>query len=399
MHTSQGKSSLKTEIQVLKKQINILYQIGKSLNSTLDLESLFWNIYKLVREAIPTNAFYIASWNNDTNFLDMLFIINDNKQCPRVLQPVGNGIVSQAISKRETIFVNRTEGEKDSATPDLLNTTGDNDKTSKSILVSPILVRDQVVGVMSTQSYGVDMYSDEDAKLLSLVATQAGVALENSQLYQRIKLERDKLDAILTHLGEGVNIIDVNFSIQFANKWITDRYGQNLRGKKCYEVFFGYQKPCNGCPMNGENKNKAASLEVQTEEGKVFLLTITPFNKWENGETGTVLEIIRDITEKKIYEEETIQKEKLKSVIELAGAVGHELNQPLTGITGYCALIKEELHEEHPLYNDINEIEKQAARLEKLVNKFQNIARLENQGYTRDNKILDLRKSSAIREY
>ncbi len=72
------------------------------------------------------------------------------------------------------------------------------------------------------------------------------------------------------------------------------------------------------------------------------------------------------------------EKEKLRSMVELANSVGHELNQPLTGITGYCALIKEDLKESDAIYKDIIEIEKQAGRLEKLVFKFQNLLYLEN---------------------
>lgn len=69
--------------------------------------------------------------------------------------------------------------------------------------------------------------------------------------------------------------------------------------------------------------------------------------------------------------------EKLRSLLQLAATVSHEMTQPLTGISGYCALVKEQLHEEDPIYKDILQIERQARRLEQLVNKFQNVALLE----------------------
>lgn len=402
MHTSHEKAPLNKDTQALEKQLNILYRIGKSINSALDLESLFLNIYKLAREIIPTDVFYIGLLQERTNSLDVVFIMDNNKRYSRVLEPLGDGVVSQAILRKETISLNRTDGEISSLRPISLDTYSKSGKIPKSVIVSPIIVRGQVVGVISIQSYDRNTYTDEHARLLSLISTQAGVALNNYELCHHIKSERDKLASILTHLGEGVNIIDVQFKIQFANKWTSDRYGKNIKGKRCYRTFFGFQKPCKGCPTNSGNKynnsNEEASLEVQTEEGKIFLLTLTPFNKSLSGETETVLEIIRDVTENKKLEEEVIEKEKLQSVIELAGAVGHELNQPLTGITGYCALVKEELDEQHPLYKDISEIEKQAARLEMLANKFQNIARIENQGYSGNNRILDLHKSSESQE-
>ncbi|MCZ6820145.1 MAG: hypothetical protein O7G31_11755 [Calditrichaeota bacterium] len=79
------------------------------------------------------------------------------------------------------------------------------------------------------------------------------------------------------------------------------------------------------------------------------------------------------------------RNKKLFSVVELARSIAHELNQPLTGISGYCALIKEELAEGHPITKDVDEIQKQALRLEQLIHKFQNAAHVEYRENSRDN--------------
>ncbi len=78
--------------------------------------------------------------------------------------------------------------------------------------------------------------------------------------------------------------------------------------------------------------------------------------------------------------------EEFQSVVQLARAVVHEFNQPLTGISGYCALIKEELQDNGQLYRDIDEIEKQARRLEELVQQFHSVANLTNVPKTPERK-------------
>ena len=78
------------------------------------------------------------------------------------------------------------------------------------------------------------------------------------------------------------------------------------------------------------------------------------------------------------YAKLTHQNEKLKSVVNLARKICHEMNQPLTGISGYCALIREELKEDHHAYEDLIQIEIQAQRLEQLIYNFQSIAQLED---------------------
>ncbi len=76
------------------------------------------------------------------------------------------------------------------------------------------------------------------------------------------------------------------------------------------------------------------------------------------------------------------ENEKLKSVLELATKISHEMNQPLTGIAGYCDLIAEQLDPDNPLSRDIAQIRKQAERLEKLVNRFQSVAIIETGGWS-----------------
>ncbi len=396
MYTLQEKSPV-NELRVLKKQINILHQLGKSINSCVDQESLFCNVYKVVRDALPLNTFYIGLLQNDSNVIDVTFIMNKEKRGTGKLNPKVNGIFKQVIQNKKTILLNRKEGDINFL---VFNHTFDNiEEASKSLIMSPIIVKGKVIGVMTTQSNILNAYTHQDTKLFSLICSYTGMALENLRLLQHIDLEEGKLDEILTNLDEGVNIIDAQFKIRFANNWIIDKYGQDVAGKTCYETFFGSLKPCKGCPLNQASKIvKEASLELQTDEGRVFLLTVTPFGKSSQGEAPVVLEIIRDITAQKEYEEERSKKEKLQSVIEFAGVVSHELNQPLTGITGYCALIKEEIDSQDPIYKDITEIEKQAVRLEKLIAKFQNIVRIAKQELTGNHNTLKLHQSSEIRK-
>ena len=88
----------------------------------------------------------------------------------------------------------------------------------------------------------------------------------------------------------------------------------------------------------------------------------------------------RNKTDSQLKEAEQVNK-KLKSIIEVARAIAHELNQPLTGISGYCTLIKEELSSRNnaQIINDLDEIQKQANRLEALILKFQSVAHIENE--------------------
>jgi hypothetical protein len=84
---------------------------------------------------------------------------------------------------------------------------------------------------------------------------------------------------------------------------------------------------------------------------------------------------------------------KLQGVIEMSGAVCHELNQPLQAISGYSELILLDLDNEHPLYGKICALKKQIGRMGGITAKLMNITHYESKAYSRG-KIVDIDKAS-----
>ncbi len=106
--------------------------------------------------------------------------------------------------------------------------------------------------------------------------------------------------------------------------------------------------------------------------------------------TGTHI----DITERKIAEKTFLQKEKLKGVLEMAGAVCHELSQPAMIIAGHIEILQMTISKDNSLYEEINKIKNQVDRIETLTKKLMNIARYETLEYSNGKKIVDIDKAS-----
>jgi len=88
-----------------------------------------------------------------------------------------------------------------------------------------------------------------------------------------------------------------------------------------------------------------------------------------------------------------IQVQKLEGVLELAGAVCHELNQPLMILSGNCELLKTKKISDKSLKKKIDTIHKQALRMGKITNKLMRISRYKTTNYL-DQKIIDIHKAS-----
>jgi PAS domain S-box-containing protein len=75
-----------------------------------------------------------------------------------------------------------------------------------------------------------------------------------------------------------------------------------------------------------------------------------------------ILEINRDVSERKRLEDQFRQAQKLEGIGRLAGGVAHDFNNLLTVITGYAQMVLDELGLHHPLRGAIEEVSKAAAR-------------------------------------
>ncbi len=92
---------------------------------------------------------------------------------------------------------------------------------------------------------------------------------------------------------------------------------------------------------------------------------------------------------------ERIYREKLQAVLETAGAICHELNQPMMAISGNTELLISVLDSTDPHYERLAKIKTQVQRMGAITQKLMGITRYETRRYTSGEQIVDLEKSSS----
>ncbi len=128
---------------------------------------------------------------------------------------------------------------------------------------------------------------------------------ERKQAEEAVRQERDNLMRILDSMEDGVDIINDQFDIEYANPVHVRQFGP-YQGKKCYEYYHDRESVCWGC-IAGEvfagMTARAESKNFYKNKDKVYDVISTPFQGFsESG--NAMLEIFRDITDRKEMEEE-----------------------------------------------------------------------------------------------
>ncbi len=113
-------------------------------------------------------------------------------------------------------------------------------------------------------------------------------------------------------------------------------------------------------------------------------------------DNNLLVRAVRYAIERKRTEQERLEREKLQGILEIAGAVCHELNQPLQAIFGYYDLLMMDMSKDNPLCGDIKEIKVQVDRMAGITKKLMRITRYETRDYIEGRKIVDIDKASGI---
>jgi sigma-B regulation protein RsbU (phosphoserine phosphatase) len=171
-----------------------LAEIGREVASVLALDQLFDRIAQLTRRVIDYRTFGILLVDEDRGDLEMKFAVQygEKVEVPRVR--LGEGLVGYAALHREAVLVSDV-----SQDPRYINIVPD----VRSELAIPLLLKDRCIGVFDLESPELDAFSKRDVEILTLLASQAAVAIENARLYETVRANEVRLEKEL-HFAQRV---------------------------------------------------------------------------------------------------------------------------------------------------------------------------------------------------
>jgi phosphoserine phosphatase RsbU/P len=162
-----------------------LAEIGREMASILDLDALLTRIASLTKRIIDYRTFGILLLNDDTQELEMKLAVRYGEDSALTSVKLGIGLIGWAAQHKEPVLV--SDVSKDSRYVDAV-------KDVRSELVIPLLAKDRVIGVFDLESPELDAFTKEHAELLTLLASQAAVAIENARLYEEIRRNEVRIE-------------------------------------------------------------------------------------------------------------------------------------------------------------------------------------------------------------
>ena len=165
--------------------LETLAEIGREMSSILDLDVLLTRIASLTKRLIDYRTFGILLLNETTNMLEMKLAVRYGEENAAKNIRLGEGLVGWAALHKEPVLV--ADVSKD---PRYINLVED----VRSELVIPMLIKDRCIGVFDLESPELNAFTKENKELLTLLASQAAVAIENARLYEQVRRNEERIE-------------------------------------------------------------------------------------------------------------------------------------------------------------------------------------------------------------
>lgn len=164
-----------------------------------------------------------------------------------------------------------------------------------------------------------NIYNEEGTTLLATIAQGVDIT-ERREAEKALLAGEERLEGIIASLTDHMSMLDEQNNIIWANDVAKDLFGSNLVGRKCYSAYHGYDKPCNPCVVSkcfddGKIHEHETSVTVRDGKQQTFWCTSGVVSRHADGRPKLVLEVSRNITERKQAEEDLRDSEEKHRIL------------------------------------------------------------------------------------
>ncbi|MBN1120652.1 MAG: PAS domain S-box protein [Anaerolineae bacterium] len=205
------RKSAEEALEKRTREIGLLYEAGEKLGQSLELPAIYDTVYGIVRGVMDCDSLSISSYTPADDLIRCQYLRHDGERLdetelpPLTLNEEGHGTQSRVIHSGKALLLDdyraylRTAERgynvevKENGSLKLNEDDGsevdDNVDTVRSALIVPLVIENEVRGVIQVFSYRLAAYTQDNLRFLEALAPQIAAATANANLYLQAQQE------------------------------------------------------------------------------------------------------------------------------------------------------------------------------------------------------------------
>jgi len=373
------QKALRAKTARLEAQADATLEITRAICSVPVLDELLTLVAERCRELLRCEVAGFALLEEQTKTIVWRAMCGCRTETYRqVTYEDRAGVAGRAMSSGQPIIVH-----------DFLN-DGDIDPSEfpisfaeglRSVLGVPLEIDKRVRGCLMIGYRSVHDFASDEIDTLTSFSLQAAIAVENAQLYERIRREQARLESVVQSINEGLVLVDLSDRVVYVNRQARSllRMLSPVPADETGDLFFEHMAVQTTSPNRTKTElaqlraslAEFPSFDFELQDAPPLNLRLTQFNVYDSsGERLGRGYLCRDVTFEK-------QVDTMKT--EVISLVSHEIKTPLASIRGYAsALLDDSRKRNRTLELDyLKMIDTESARLDDLVCNLTDVSKLD----------------------
>ncbi len=359
------QARLLSETRQRLSEVATLYTIAQEFTRNLDLQTVLDTIVTTLRRAIGCRGCCIFLLDPSGEQLEIKAADGLKPHWRKMAKlRLGEGVAGKAAAEGKTVYVPDTYQD-----PDFIFF----DEEVHSVMTIPVFAHGEVIGTINVDDNQPNAFGRSEERLLTIAATQAGIAIENARLFAKVSREQQQTQAIIQHIADGLLLIDSQGVIITCNQALAEMLGLHpgqIVGEKVTSSSLPAGLASILTPIIASAHTGILAREVTLDQPHSRTLKIfsTPVVDDEQQRIGEV-RVVHDITKER-------ELEQLKD--DFFSTISHELRTPLFSIQGFAKILLEEKDLDADTQAEfLATIQRQALQLSEMVNNLLDLSRID----------------------
>jgi GAF domain-containing protein len=205
-------SALYEETQRRLREQSTLTTIVSHLAAEKELEAVLNRVVQSFSALLDSAYSGVYLWNNETEFFELHSVMRRNE------------ILEITLPRQISLKDWRKMQHSDTTTSPLRVTTEESNpaqiiklEKAQQVLIFPLEIGGQPIGLVANHLISIDPVPKAELEMPRTIAAQSAIAIQNAMLFSRVSAGRDRLQAVLNSVGDGVLMVNESGRITLSN--------------------------------------------------------------------------------------------------------------------------------------------------------------------------------------
>jgi GAF domain-containing protein len=184
----QSQAAL-AEAEASARELTVLNELGQALTARLNVEQVLEEAYRQASRLVDTTNFYIGLYDAERDEINFALDVTESEIDQQIMSiPASKGISGYILRTRKAMLIRENLPQRlKELEVEIIG------EVPLSWIGVPLILGDEVLGVMGVQSFRTPLaYDEHDRDLITAIASQTAIAIQNARLFEEMQHRADR---------------------------------------------------------------------------------------------------------------------------------------------------------------------------------------------------------------